>query len=334
MNYYSVMSTGLVYDACFYDHDTGPGHPESPERVRAIVDRLRDKLIMEALTPIEFEKATIRQLEAVHDPQHVQRVFEVCAAGHSMIDGGDTPVCASSAHTAQAACGGMIAAVDAVMAGRVDNAFCASRPPGHHAEKSKAMGFCLFNTVAVAAQHLLDQHGLKRVAIIDFDVHHGNGTQDIFYDRRDVLFCSIHEHPTFLYPGTGFVHERGVGEGEGFTLNVPIQPKGGDDEYRHAFVYSLMPVLERFEPEFILLSSGFDASAEDPLAHMNVTPEGFGWMTRHLLAEANRLCDGRVVSQLEGGYHLRSLAESVRVHVEAMLRDWGGEDMMAMKMGF
>lgn len=328
------MSTGLVYDLCFHDHDTGPAHPESPARLRAIVDRLRDKLIFDELTRIPCDNATIAQLEAVHDPSHVRGVFEACEKGQHIIDGGDTPVCALSAQTAQRACGGIIAAVDAVMAGQVNNAFCASRPPGHHAKRSSPMGFCLFNNVAVAAQHLLDHHGLKRVAIIDFDVHHGNGTQDIFYDRSDVLFCSIHEHPTFLYPGTGFVHERGISDGEGYTLNIPMQPRSGDDDYRHAFVFNIMPALERFEPEFLLISAGFDATGQDPLAHMNVTPEGFGWITRHLLAEADRLCDGRVVSQLEGGYHLRSLGECVRVHVEAMLRDAHGEDMMAMKMGF
>lgn len=327
------MSTGLIYADAFLDHDTGPGHPERPDRLRTIIERLKAKRLYDELTLLPFEPATVAQLERVHDPAFVRRVFATCEAGEAMFDG-DTPVCPLSAQIAQLAAGGAIAAVDAVMAGDVDNAFCATRPPGHHAERGRAMGFCLFNNVAVAAQHLIDQHRLERVAIIDFDVHHGNGTQDIFYARPDVFFCSIHEHPTFLYPGTGFVHETGEGPGEGWTLNIPMPPRSGDEDYRYALVFKLMPLLERFEPQFVLLSAGFDAAAEDPMAHMNVTPEGFGWITRHLLAEARRLCDGRVVSILEGGYHLRSLAESTRVHVEALLRDGEGSDMMAMKMGF
>ena len=328
------MPTGLIHHPRFVEHNTGSGHPERPERLPTITQRLKDKGLWDELTHLRFQTADRHWLEQVHDPAFVQRVFAICEAGESHIDGGDTPVCPLSAEIAQLGCGGVMAAVDAVMAGEVDNAFCAIRPPGHHAERARAMGFCLFNPIAVAAHYLIEHHGLQRVAIIDFDVHHGNGTQDIFYHRDDVLFCSIHEHPTFLFPGTGFVHETGEGRGEGFTVNVPMPPQSGDDDYRHAMVFKIMPALEKFDPQFLLLSAGFDAAAEDPLAHMNVTPEGFGWITRHLLAEAGRLCDGRVVSQLEGGYHLRSLAECVRVHVEAMLRDGESSDMMAMKMGF
>ena len=328
------MPTGLIHDDALLNHDTGPGHPERPDRLRAIVERLKAKGLWDELVHLKFKPATIAQLECVHDPAYIRRVIAICEAGQSHIDSDDTPVCPLSAEVAMLGCGGAVAAVDAVMAGEVDNAFCAIRPPGHHAERARAMGFCLFNAAAVAAQHLIDQHQLTRVAIIDFDVHHGNGTQDIFYNRDDVFFCSIHEHPTYLYPGTGFIHEIGEGPGERFTLNIPMPPQSGDNDYRHALVFKLMPALERFDPEFVLLSAGFDAAAEDPMAHMNVSPEGFGWMTRHLLAEAQHLCGGRVVSILEGGYHLRSLAESTRVHVESLLRDGESSDMMAMKMGF
>lgn len=328
------MPTGFVYDARFLDHDTGPTHPETPQRLNAIVERLKAKQLWDRLTHLPFQPADDRWIRAVHDDDLVDKIDQLCKARKRFIDSPDTPICPASASVARLASGGVLAAVDAVMAGEVDNAFCAVRPPGHHAEPNRTMGFCLFNHIAIAANYLIEHHGLQRVAIIDFDVHHGNGTQAIFYDRADVFFASIHEHPSYLFPGTGFMHETGQGPGEGTTLNLPMPPQCGDDDYRHALVFKLMPKLEAFDPQFLLISAGFDASREDPLAHMNVSPEGFGWMTRHLLAEAKRLCHGRVVSQLEGGYYQRSLAECVRIHVEAFLSDGETADMMAMKMGF
>ncbi|MEE9212001.1 MAG: histone deacetylase, partial [Phycisphaeraceae bacterium] len=211
--------------------------------------------------------------------------------------------------------------VDQVSAGHVRNAFCAVRPPGHHAEHDRSMGFCIFNNVAIAAEHLIREHGLERVAIIDFDVHHGNGTQHIFEDRADVLYISIHEHPQHLYPGTGFASETGRGPGEGTTINLPVLPGAGDDVYRRLFRQRVIPALDDFSPQVLLISAGFDACKDDPLAHVELSAEGFGWMTQQLRDAAERHCGGRLISMLEGGYDLRSLAECVAVHVGGLLGD-------------
>ena len=215
--------------------------------------------------------------------------------------------------------GGALAGVDAIMQGRVANAFCALRPPGHHAERSSAMGFCFFGNVALAADYTIARHDVQRVAIVDFDVHHGNGTQHLLEERSDVLFISLHEHPDYLYPGTGFAEETGIGEGEGFTINLPIVPPAGDAEYRRLFETRVIPALDEFKPQFIVVSAGFDAAMDDPLAHMEVTAEGFAWMTRALLAAAKRHADGRLLSCLEGGYDLNNLAAGVSAHVRELL---------------
>lgn len=327
------MPTGLIYSDRFLEHDTGVRHPERPDRLRAIVDRLKAQHLWNELVHLPFGPADRAWIERLHDPRYVERVFAACAAGEAHIDAADSAICPASGEVAQLAVGGVLAAVDAVMAGKVNNAFCAVRPPGHHAERDRSMGFCLFNNVAIAAEYLIAHHGLERVAVVDFDVHHGNGTQHLFEHRRDVLVVSLHEHPRYLYPGTGFVHEQGAGAGEGYTLNLPLDPRTGDDAYRHAMVFKVTPRLERFQPQCLLVSAGFDAAHDDPLAHMEVTAEGFAWITRHLKAQAQRLCGGRLVSVLEGGYNLRSLAEAVSLHVQALLGDPDHDDMMAMKAG-
>jgi acetoin utilization deacetylase AcuC-like enzyme len=219
------------------------------------------------------------------------------------------------------------------MAGQVANAFCAVRPPGHHAESHRSMGFCLFNHVAVAAQHLIDRHGIKRVAIVDWDVHHGNGTQQIFEERPDVLYISLHEHPMHLYPGTGHVWEKGKHKGEGFTLNLPLEPGSGDATYRNAVTEIVEPAVDMFRPEFLLISAGFDAARGDPLAHMEVSPQGFQWMTRRMKALAEKHGGGKLVSTLEGGYDLRNLAECVALHTSSLMQAEGQDELMAMKVG-
>jgi acetoin utilization deacetylase AcuC-like enzyme len=254
----------------------------------------------------------------VHDPEYVNRLVHAFESGRRHLDP-DTPINDISCDAALLASGGLWAACEAVLDGQVDRAFCAVRPPGHHAERDHAMGFCLINHVAVAADALIRQRGLKRVAIVDFDVHHGNGTQHIFEERADVLFISIHEDPTHLYPGTGYAHEIGRGPGEGFTLNVPMAPHTGDQEWLAAFDEKIIPKLDAFKPEFLLVSAGFDAARGDPLAHIELSTEGFGEIARRLVAVADRHCRGRIVSTLEGGYDLHSLSRGVNAHLEALL---------------
>lgn len=314
------MATGFIYSPRFLEHDTGPGHPERADRLRAVVDRLHTYHLWEELTHLPFDEAPREWVERVHDPRYVERVRMACEAGESHIDSRDSVICPASYDVAMLAAGGVIAAADAVASGRVHNAFCATRPPGHHAERDRSMGFCLFNNVAIAAEYLIQNHGMQRVAIIDFDVHHGNGTQHIFEDRCDVLYISLHEHPAHLYPGTGFTHERGFAGGETCTLNIPFEPGADDGMYRRAMLELVTPAIEKQRPDVLLISAGFDAVAGDPLAHMRVAPEGFRWMTQHLRRLAESMCNGRIVSVLEGGYDLKLLAECVSLHLLALLR--------------
>lgn len=315
------MTTGLIYSERFLEHDTGPGHPERADRLRAIVGALEERGLWERLRPLPFEPAPLHVIEWLHKPAYVDRVFAACREGQSWVDSADSAICPTSAEVAQLAVGGAIAAVDAVMRGEVRNAFAALRPPGHHAEAGLSMGFCLFGNVALAAEHLIRVHGLERVAIVDWDVHHGNGTQHMFDERGDMLFISLHESPLYQYPGTGHASETGTAgtPGEGHTVNIPLQPGAGDLSFRHAFEDVVLPKLEAYRPQFLLVSAGFDASAEDPLGHLEATPEGFAWMTRQLLGVAAKHCGGRFVSLLEGGYDLRSLGACVCAHVGAML---------------
>ncbi len=312
---------GLIHSKRFLEHDPGPGHPERPDRLRAIEAALRQTGLWARLTRLPFQPADLAWIERIHDRRYIDRVFAVCEHGERWIDSPDCGVAPLTAEIAQLAVGGVLAAVEAVMNGDVGRAFCAVRPPGHHAEREAAMGFCFFDSIAVAAEYLITRHGLKRVAIVDFDVHHGNGTQHLFEDRDDVLFISVHENPVTLYPGTGFASERGTPgtPGEGYTVNVPMDPGMGDDHYRRAFTRAVLPALVHYRPEFILVSAGFDAAGPDPLAHIDVTPRGFNWMTRQLCRVADDHASGRLVSVLEGGYDLQSLGECVVAHVAALL---------------
>ncbi|MEO1237910.1 MAG: histone deacetylase, partial [Planctomycetota bacterium] len=298
--------TGLVYDERFLEHDTGAGHPERADRLRAIVDRLRRDGLWDKLEHLEFGPASASRLERLHSPGYVHRVEEACAHGLAYVDTPDVAVCAASDGVARRAAGGVLRAVEAVMAGEVGNAFCAVRPPGHHAEAGRAMGFCLYANVALAAEALVEDHGLSRVAVVDFDVHHGNGTQHLLEGRADVLFVSVHEDPTQQYPGTGFTQETGRGAGEGFTLNVPLASGAGDAAWDAAFEAEVLPRLEAYRPEFVLVSAGFDAAAADPLGHLAVSNAGFVGATRRLVEVAQRHAGGRLVSVLEGGYDLEA----------------------------
>ena len=327
------MATGFIHSDRFLDHVTSPGHPERPDRLRSIVRKLQVCHLWDRLEHLPFGPADLRWIKAVHPGGYVDHVKEACESGLPCLDAGDTSICPASYDVAVLGVGGILSAVDAVMSGRVQNAFCAVRPPGHHAEPNRAMGFCLFSNVAIAAEYLIKHHGLQRVAIVDFDVHHGNGTQAVFYSRSDVLFISLHEHPSYQYPGTGFPRETGEGPGLGYTLNVAFPSGAGDEHYRAEIKSMVLPALHKFRPEALILSAGFDASAEDPLGRIELSPSMFAWMTRQFKAVAEEHAGGRLISCLEGGYDLQSLAECVALHVGSLLQPEGQDELMAMKAG-
>jgi len=312
------MRVGWVYDRFFLRHDTGPTHPERPERLEALTHALATSGLLGRMVSLPFGPAVPEVIGRVHEPAYVELVRLACEGGMTFLGDNETHICPESYEVARLAVGGVLAACDAIAAGAADRAFCAVRPPGHHAGRDRAMGYCLFNPVAVAAEYLIRRHGLARVAIVDWDVHHGNGTQAIFEDRDDVLFISLHESPP-QYPGTGYESETGRGRGVGFTLNIPMPPGSGDSEYRRAFAKRVVPRLDAFAPEFILISAGFDAAAEERIANINLEPASFAWMTQELLAAANRHAKGRVISVLEGGYDLPSLERCAAAHVRALL---------------
>lgn len=315
-----MARTGLVQDERFERHLTGQFHPERPERLVAIRRRLRESDLESACEPIAVTPVDMTQVRRNHDEPYLQRLRQACADGAPFIDTPDSGICKESFEIAQLATGAVLNAVDDVMSGKLKNAFCAVRPPGHHAEHHVSLGFCLFNNIAIAARHLLEDHGLSRVLILDFDVHHGNGTQHSFESDSRLLFVSLHGHPSIVYPGTGYEHERGKGEGEGFTINIPILPPGLDEVWRRAFDDPIHPAIERFQPEFVLVSAGFDAHVQDPLAPLELDTASFGWMTDYLLDSARRHCSGRLVSILEGGYHLGALADCVELHVNRLVQ--------------
>jgi acetoin utilization deacetylase AcuC-like enzyme len=308
---------GLVADSCFELHDTGSGHPERPERVRRCAQVLVARGLAErsvALAPVPADDA---QLARVHDRAYVRHVVRTCAEGQRCLDSADTVIGAESERIARLAAGSAVRLVDEVAAGRLARGFAAIRPPGHHAERALAMGFCLYNNVAVAAAHLRGALGLSRVLIVDWDVHHGNGTQAIFDEDPTVFYFSLHQSP--LYPGTGAAEETGRGVGRGATLNCPLPPGAGDEAFLGALRDRLVPAAEKFRPEFVLVSAGFDAHRSDPLANLEVTTEGFAEATRIVCDIAGRHAGGRLVSLLEGGYDLDALADSVAIHVTTLL---------------
>jgi acetoin utilization deacetylase AcuC-like enzyme len=312
-----MARTGFLYHPDYLKHDMGYGHPESPDRLRAIVSHLEAQGLLDRLTKIDPVAATDDWITLVHEPAYVAHLkARAPVSGHVSLDP-DTSISPGSLPAAYLAAGGAMAAVDAIIAGRVQNAFCAVRPPGHHAERDRAMGFCLFNNVAIAARYVQCRHGLPRVLIVDWDVHHGNGTQHTFYQDPSVLFFSTHQFP--YYPGTGRATDRGEGEGTGLTINVPMSPGQGDEAYREVFERMLIPAADRFKPDFVLISAGFDAHRDDPLAGMALTEEGYGVLSRIVLDLAGRHCQGRVLSCLEGGYNLQALSASVERHLRAML---------------
>jgi len=309
-------ATGFLFGEIYLKHDTGYGHPERPERLTAIVRRLKETGLFDQLAALQPVATDRKWLATVHTPQYIDRVKASCQRGLGFVDSPDSPACEESYDVALQAVGGVLAAVDAVMEGQIANAFCAVRPPGHHALRDHAMGFCLFNNVAIAARYLQQEHKLAKILIADWDVHHGNGTHDIFYDDPTVLYFSTHRFP--FYPMTGDAKQRGTGKGTGYTINIPLSAGVGDREHLTAFRDVLKPAAEKFEPDFVLVSAGFDSHQLDPLGGMNVTTDGFGKLTRIVKAIADEHCGGRLVSLLEGGYGLEGLAESVEAHIRVL----------------
>jgi acetoin utilization deacetylase AcuC-like enzyme len=309
--------TGLVYHSAYLEHDMGAGHPESPNRLRAIMQQLEQSGTAARLARIEPRKAEDEWITQIHTPSYLAMLKTHAPRNGRVSLDPDTSMSPGSLAAAYLAAGGALAAVDAIMSQQVDHVFCAVRPPGHHAEAGRAMGFCLFNNVAIAARYVQKRYGIQRVLIVDWDVHHGNGTQHSFEDDPSVLFFSTHQFPH--YPGTGRESERGRGAGEGFTIDVPMEAGEGDEEYRAIFQKSLVPAAEAFKPEFVIISAGFDAHKDDPLANMGLTEEGYADLTSLVTGIAKRHARGRILSSLEGGYHLTALAASVDRHIQTLL---------------
>lgn len=326
---------GFCSNPRFVEHDTGPYHPERPDRIRAIYKALHDAGLLSSPNPfpdfnldfqlksrkspqlkeLPFTPADEQWLTLVHTHRHISFVKHVCEIGGGVLDQGDTVVCPQSHEIAMLALGAILRCCDAVMADEVSRAFAAVRPPGHHAEADRAMGFCLYSNVAIAARYLQAKHNVERVAIVDFDVHHGNGTQAIFDHDRSVYYISLHQTPLSCYPRTGYDWEIGTASGRGYTLNIPMEPGRTDADYMRMIDLRVVPELEEYRPQVLLISAGFDAHLEDPLASMAMSEEGYELMTRSLVAMAERHCAGRVVSVLEGGYNLRALGRSVVRHL-------------------
>ncbi len=308
-----MIQTGLITSPYFLRHDTGPNHPESPKRLESVLERLQTSPVWSSLKHLDPRPATASELTRVHPSGYLKWLEESCGGGLSVLDGEDTVVCSESFQVALQAAGGVIRAVEQVFTGEIGNAFCAIRPPGHHAELEEAMGFCLFNNAAVAARTAQEQFGAEKILILDWDVHHGNGTQHLFEEDPTVHFISLHEFP--LYPGTGAKDETGKGDGLGTTTNFPLKARGGDELYMDIFENVLPDIVMGFKPDFIILSAGFDAHVRDPLASMKVSKEGFARMTDVMTGLAAETCHGKLVSILEGGYDLQGLSESVEAHL-------------------
>lgn len=303
------MKTGVVKDWRYVEHNMGDAHPESPERIRAIYEMMEEEKRLASLAVITPRMATEKEIALIHTQEYVEQIKETAGRPRVYLDP-DTSTSARSYEIALLAAGGLLEAADLIMDRKVDNAFALVRPPGHHAEASQAKGFCIFNNAAIAAQYLVEKWGLQRILIVDWDLHHGNGSQNAFYSRADVLYFSTHQFP--YYPGTGHWSEIGEGKGKGFTVNVPLAPGKTEDDFLFIYGKLLSPISSAYKPEFILVSAGFDIFAGDPLGGMEVGVKGFAAMTRELTELARRTAQGRLLLTLEGGYNLFGLKDGVR----------------------
>lgn len=316
-----MKKTGFLYDDRYLQHDTGPYHPEAPDRLSAIFSGLERAGLLSKLIRLEACMAEMKWIEAVHDKQYIERFKSVCQSGTNSFECEDNQLCYQTYDIARLAVGGVLNASRQVMDGVLDNVFCAVRPPGHHAEADRSMGFCYFNNVAIAARYIQSEWGIQRIGIMDFDVHHGNGTQSIFESDPTVFYYSIHEHPSFAFPGTGRAFEKGSGNGVGFTRNYPVLPGQGDDEYISIMDTDFTPLMDQYAPEVMLVSAGFDAHVDDDMSGISLTTDGFTYVMERIVDIANKHSGGRIISVLEGGYSLRRLPELVNNHIEILLRD-------------
>jgi acetoin utilization deacetylase AcuC-like enzyme len=312
-----MHTTGIAFDPIVRQHDTGPGHPERPARFTAVLDEFKYTGLIDSLDQLESRQANEDELALVHTRPYIELVTHEVAEGRGELSTGDTTVSEASLKCALAAAGCALSAVDAVFSRRVQNAFCLTRPPGHHAESSRGMGFCLFNNVAIAARYAQRRYGIKRVLIADWDVHHGNGTQEIFYRDPSVLYFSTHQSP--WYPGTGEASETGAGDAQGLTINCPFPAGSGAAEITSAFRDRLFPAAAEFAADLVLISAGFDARIDDPLGRFTLGDRDFAELTNMLLDLAAQTADGRVISVLEGGYYLQGLASAAHAHVETLV---------------
>ena len=310
-----MKKVALVYDDLFIKHLNGTQHPECPERIESIMNMLYNTKLIEDLILFTPREATKKEIVAVHDESYYEFIKSTKGKEITNIDA-DTSTNPYSFEAALKGSGGFISTLDMILNGEIDTAFTLPRPPGHHAEKDRAMGFCLFNHIAVGAESLLE-NGMKKILIVDWDVHHGNGTQHIFYDNPNVLFFSIHQFP--FYPGTGSLNEKGINDGEGYTINVPCPPMLNDNDYLNIFYKLLKPIIEQFKPEFILVSAGFDAYFVDPLGGMQITENGFTNLTKFILNEAEEHCGGRISFILEGGYNIQGLSLIMKPVLEEII---------------
>lgn len=314
-----MSTTSLIYHEDYLKHDAGFGHPERKERLTSTMNFLKEKGILDKLKIIKPEPATEKDLLRVHTKQHVEFIKNLSESGGGYIDG-DTIASSNTYEIAKLAAGGVISAGKAVMSGKSNNSFALIRPPGHHATRNRAMGFCYFNNVAVMIRFLQEKFNLKKIFLLDWDAHAANGTMDIFYDDPSVLNVSIHQDPRTFYPGTGFMDQIGRGNGEGYTINIPVPAGTGDLDYVFLLKNFVIPILENYNPELIVLSAGQDSHRNEPISGLELTEEGYGEMTRLMLDCADRFCNGRIVAELEGGYNLESLAVSNYKIISALLR--------------
>ena len=309
-----MNKTGYISDPFYLKHKNEP-HPENPGRLNAIQKNIESSKYYNNLTLIQPRKATVEDIAKVHGTGYIRSVEDSCRNGVRNLDA-DTVISSDSYQAALLSAGAGLEALDKILEGTVGNAFCAVRPPGHHAEQNKAMGFCLFNNVGVIARYAQDIKNIQKIFIFDWDVHHGNGTQHSFYKDSSIYYSSIHQYP--FYPGTGGVDETGTGDGLGSNLNLPMRAYSCDADYINAIEHKLIPVIQKFNPDLIIISAGFDAHENDPLAQINLSTECYGKMTQKLMEIANDVCDGRILSMLEGGYDYSALADSVQLHVETL----------------
>jgi len=312
-----MTQTGIAFDTRVKDHDPGPGHPEQPARFTALMSGLERAWLLHDIMKIEVRPATEDELSLVHSREYLSLVEREVAQNRTQLSTGDTALGPHSDEVAKIAAGCALSAVDAVVSGAVTNAFCAIRPPGHHASSERGMGFCIYNNIAIASRYAQHKYGIRRVLIVDWDVHHGNGTQDVFYEDGSVLFFSTHQSP--WYPGTGSAVERGAGDGVGKTINCPLRAGSGMTEILGAFQHILLPAANDFKPEIIFISAGFDSRVGDPLGQFTLTDRDFAELTQLMTGLAARHCEGRLVSVLEGGYNLGGLASAGVAHVRGLL---------------